>query len=346
MLVGRQMHLEAELLKWMLLTAIAIALMLAAASSALGIESTAESIPPRLLLPEMSATAKPLDQATNDHLSSSWTQESSSQSAEGQFCEQAGSIWRAIDCLRGDIDPYEAIVAWSQLRLADDMEVWREVALAVTYLRAGELTNSDRALDTARALTPNSAVVHYLTGVLRLTQATLASDWNDAMGPTQVRYVVRAPRGVVPNSRSMYRLLASMEFEKAIEHSDGICPYQALVESNSWCELGMPMVAPMVGDLLKAMKADSFEAKAHEILGQLHLERGALDIAEQHMDQAVAELDVVETAYRELGDQYADMGRRRAALRAYVKALKQREGVVGPTQGILQLLHKAFSSAD
>ena len=79
---------------------------------------------------------------------------------------------------------------------------------------------------------------------------------------------------------------------------------------------------PTAGDLLLALDAEEFDGKAHNTLGCLFLERGSLELAERHLDDAVqSRLDVV-YGYRDLGDEYRACGRHADAMRAYLKATK------------------------
>ena len=96
----------------------------------------------------------------------------------------------------------------------------------------------------------------------------------------------------------MYELAATLDFERAIELACALQLDEAIVPDRFPTSSALE---PTVGDLLLALGADNFQAKAHNTLGYLFLKRGALEPAEQHMDDAVqGGLDVV-YGYRDLG---------------------------------------------
>ncbi len=97
------------------------------------------------------------------------------------------------------------------------------------------------------------------------------------MGPPAIMLI--AMPQVVPNSKSMYELAAMQELEKAVELSSNVdlqaalAPY-ATVPGDT--EL-LPVVTPTVGDLLMALGADRFPARAHNMLGALCTDHGQLE---------------------------------------------------------------------
>ena len=98
------------------------------------------------------------------------------------------------------------------------------------------------------------------SAVAAAQQAVLAVDWEDAVGPSYVRLAAHVPDGLTPNTKSMYRMQAMIELEKAIERA-------------RYVEMETPLVAsdlsPRVYDLLMALGAAQFEANAHNMLGNL-----------------------------------------------------------------------------
>lgn len=69
-----------------------------------------------------------------------------------------------------------------------------------------------------------------------------------------------------------------------------------------------------------ALNAENFEAKAHAALGRLFLKRGALELAEQHLDDAASRGLTVIDGYCDLGDEYHARGQFAAALRVHLKS--------------------------
>jgi hypothetical protein len=90
------------------------------------------------------------------------------------------------------------------------------------------------------------------------------------------------PDDVVPNSRSMYRMLARVELEKAV----GLAAQVDLDEPLTPEYDNYVALRPTVRDLLVAMDVENFPARAHNMLGPLCIEDGVLDEAEMHIDAA------------------------------------------------------------
>jgi tetratricopeptide (TPR) repeat protein len=230
-------------------------------------------------------------------------------------------LWRIIELhRRGQVD--QAIAQWQQ---ADEMcgsEVWRHVAVAAAYLQAGDLEQAEAELDAALEMEPQNAPAHYFVGLLRLAQARGAKNWPDMIGPPAVMFI--ALPAVVPNTRGMYELMAMQEFAKAIELAPTL-DLQALLAPDVWAAEDvkyLPLVTPTVGDLLAALSADRYPARAHNVLGTMLTERGLFDEAEEHLDAAAAERMNGPTAYRDLGAALEVEERYDDAVRVYMKAFR------------------------
>ncbi|MBP90616.1 MAG: hypothetical protein CMJ64_28555 [Planctomycetaceae bacterium] len=307
------MHQEVELLKWMLLLALAGALTLAFAT---GIAEANELRPPMdepALLPgNIAELASPM----------------SAEQTKPPVAEEDVSmkVWQAIDAqYHEDFDT--AIVLWEAIQMPCETEVWKHVALGQAYLATDEVENATAALAMAEKLEPENPVVHYFVGVLRLQQAYLADEWNDAEGPRTTVLVAYPPHDVVPNTQSMYRLKAMMELEDAIKFAPQLHLYKSLVPDAWPTEAAM---APTVHDVLLATRANNCAAKAHNMLGDLYLQRGSLEQAEQHMDAAVAGGLSVVYGYSELAEEYENAGRHSDAMRAYLKATQEEPSKIAP----------------
>lgn len=201
--------------------------------------------------------------------------------------DQTLLVWDALTALHEN--DYEAAIAmWEGVLLRDDAEVWRQIALGNTHLALGNLEEATECLKLAAEIRPENPVVNYYTGILRLEQARYAPDFYDAMGIDVIRLAAYTPNDrympddVVPNSRSMYRMLARVELEKAV----GLAGQVNLDEPLTPDYGGYATLRPTVRDLLVAMDVENFPARAHNMLGPMCIEDGALDSAELHIDAA------------------------------------------------------------
>lgn len=313
MLVRTHMHQETELLKWMILFALAGALTLAFAAGTAG---AAELRPPmnepELLAAEITELAAPMG-----------TEEAKQLDVQDDVSMR---VWRALDAQHHK--EFEvAIELWEDVQMPCETEVWKHVALGQAYMATGEIDEAGVALERAGQLVPENPVVHYFQGVLRLQQAYLAEEWNDAEEARTTVFVSQSPLDVAPNTKSMYRYRAMMELKSAIKFAPRLHVYKSLVPDDWPTKAAM---APIVQDLLLATGADNFAAKAHNMLGDLYLQRGSLEQAEQHMDDAVAGGLSVVYGYSELAGEYENAGRHLDAMRANLKAAQEEPSKVAP----------------
>lgn len=313
MLVRSHMHQEVELWKWMMLLALAAALTFAFASGIAGASDLRPPMPEPALLPsEIAEWASPMG-----------VEEERQPVA---IDDVSMKVWQAIDAQHHDRFD-EAITLWEPIQMPCESEVWKHVALGQAYLANGEVEEASAALAMAKKLHPENAVVHYFLGVLRLQQAWMADEWNDAEGPRTTVLVAHSPHDVVPNTKSMFRLTAMMELGDAINFAPRLHQDKSLVPDD-WPTAAV--MAPTVHDLLLATHADNFAAKAHNMLGDLYLQRGSLVQAEQHMDEAVAGGVTVVYGYSELAEAYENAGQHSDAMRAYMKAAQEEPGKIAP----------------
>jgi tetratricopeptide (TPR) repeat protein len=310
MVTTRHMHLHLELVKWLAVLALAAALAIAAATRMAGAQQPpAEPLKPGLLPATIESWAQPM-----------------------------GDVWQILEQHRaGDFG--RAIHGWQTTPLPYETEVWRYVALAQAFVATADVDAAAEALEQALCLEPDNAVAHYYLGLLRLEQAELASEWHDAIRPLHTRLVARVPLQVSPNSKSMYKLAAMMELERAIELAPLVNDCQPLLPVG-WT--AQPASAATVGDLLVALSADRFEAKAHNVLSYLHLERGSAEAAEQHMDQAAALGLHIVYGYGDVGELYEQQHRYEDAARVYLKSMEHSRGIVLPATKTIENLRKAI----
>jgi tetratricopeptide (TPR) repeat protein len=230
----------------------------------------------------------------------------------------AAEVWRILE-LHRTREHKLAISAWKRLDVPAVTVVWKEIALGHAYLAMEEFDEAERVLGIATEMQPDNALAFYLRGVLRMQQAYLAVEWPETLGHGDTRLVGYSPPAVVPNSRSMYELAATMDFERAIDLAP-MTELDALIVPLT--SRGGMALEPTVGDLIVALGAEQFPAKSHNALSYLFLKQGALEVAEEHMDGAVAGGLAVVYGYQDLGDEYRARGQHADAARAYLKATK------------------------
>jgi tetratricopeptide (TPR) repeat protein len=236
--------------------------------------------------------------------------------------------------------PEEALTLWRDLQLTDAAAPWQHIAMGVAALQMDDLQAAAEHLFIAEELAPENPVTHYYLGLLRLGEARHARDWYDALGPAKVRFAAYRPHTVAPNTRGMYELVAMQEFEAAIENAAHIDRAMTLALPD---HRAVPTVAPVtVIDLMRALQCEKFEAQAHNILGAMYLDRGALDQAEVHMDAAYDGGANVVFGFRDLAQQYEALGRNGDAARVYLKAMENEPGFVLPIKKVLENFGKAL----
>ena len=236
--------------------------------------------------------------------------------------------------------PHGALHTWQELSLPANVGVWRELGIAVTNMQLADLDAASLALVKAELFDPENPLVFYFRGILHLEQAFVANEYFDAIEPDTFRFASYTPGGpTLRYSKSMYQLMAVQDMERAIELRHNIFQDETLLPSYL---LSAENASPTVGDLLKVWKVENFAGQAHNILGNLCLERGLLEQAENHMDEAKASGASVIYGYRDLGARYEAEHRHGDAFRAYAKAVGEDPSVVAPTQGILRSIGHAL----
>lgn len=339
MLVKRQMHLKTGALKWFLVSSLALLVASLTLAQSVAAPAGNETMPPPARLPAVvDNVAAPLEDGllqTND-----------SPNMSGLPCDPATQLWQILD----DFDKErlnEAIKGWNALMLPPESEVWRQVGIASAHIQLVELDAAMEALDAASSLDPDNPVVHYVTALLQLEQSFQADDLYDSGGKSKVRFASYGNTPMVPNTKAMYEYSAMVHLQRAIELGASVDLSQPLVpldwrvaDGDTPC---MPVVPPTVGDLLARIGAENFVGKSHNILGDMYLQRNALQQAEEHMDAANATGIRILTGYRELGEKYSRDGRYEDAIRVYTKAMKQGNGIAVPIQQIIRNLRAAMS---
>ncbi|MBI2481248.1 MAG: hypothetical protein HYV60_22195 [Planctomycetia bacterium] len=247
-------HTEWELLKWMILMALASVIALGVLTSVAGAVDLSNVVREPAALPsEVEGWAAPMEDLRVEE--------------PPPAADLAFRVWQALELQHGQkFDA--AITAWQAIDLSCEAAVWKQVALGQAYLATGEINSAAEVLLDAKGLQPDNAAVHYFLGLLRLEQAYVAEQWPDAVGPQVITFVAHWPTDVAPNTRSMYQLTAMMELEEAIKLASDLWTDEPLVPAD-WPSRAA--LAPTVGDLLLATSANNFEAKAHNMLSYLYL---------------------------------------------------------------------------
>lgn len=229
------------------------------------------------------------------------------------------SVWRILlDHATGQGD--RAIAGWHHVLLPPRMDVWRHVALASAYLETGQLEAAADAINAGWEIDAQHPLLHYYRGLLLLEEAAAQGiEFYDAAEQGPTRLASYRPPTVMPNSASMYRLVASMQIERAIEHAGAVVRHEPLVPVQPVYE---SRLTPTVDDLLAAIGADRFEGDAHHVLGDLFLERGNAELAEEHFDAATGAGVRVIFGYGELAAYYESHQRSLDAARAFAKELR------------------------
>jgi tetratricopeptide (TPR) repeat protein len=229
---------------------------------------------------------------------------------------------------------------WGTVDLPQATQQWKLIGIGVAEMQRGNLEAAATYLFAAEELNALNPVTHYYLGLLRLGEARQAKEWYDATGPAVVRFAAYRPHVVAPNTRGMYELVAMQEFEEAIANAANLDRAMMLAMPDHRVQTTATPVT--VADVLKALGCENFEGQAHNMLGAMNLDRGAVDAAEEHMDAAHAAGLQVVFGYRDLGAAFETEGRYGDAARAYLKALENDQGKVLPMKKILENFGKAL----
>jgi tetratricopeptide (TPR) repeat protein len=241
------------------------------------------------------------------------------------------ALWNTLAAqARGQFE--QAVSDWARTELPDDMRAWKHIAIAALYLERGRNDEAAEELAMAQMHEPDNAVVHYYLGMLHIRQADQAIEWPDYIQISNVRLVAYNP-SIVPNTKGMYELAATSDLERAVA-SAGCLDRDAALIPEGWTT--EPALRPTVADLLLAMGATEFEPNAHHMLGYLYIDRGALEVAEEHLDRT-NELGVrAPFIFNELGELYEGEGRHADAARAYLKGVRNGPDRVGALMRFFQ----------
>jgi hypothetical protein len=307
------MSLEIELVRWLLLVAAAIALILAIAT-ALAAGPVNE---PRLLPDDMGSFAKPMTPGA--------VQPYFPETPPGRQLPPAEAAAR----LRSIFDDHragralDAISGWEDLGLAEETAHWRQIAMGAAYLQLSDLQQAALHLEAARQRVPDHAVVAYFTGLLRLEQAAAAVRVPDGL-PRRDLLVAYTPL----EDKAMYQMAAIQELQMAIVRFADVRLDERLIDIDPLVEDAT--IAPTAGELLAAVGADNLVGKAHHLVFGVQLVRGELGEAEFHLDRAADSGIAVLYGYRDLAERYLGIGRNSAALRVLNKDLVRNHPWVEP----------------
>lgn len=293
-------HIAQELMKWLILTLLALALVLMLSQFADGQPVEAQSaitgrttLVPALLRSESPAT---------------------SIEARSSNVPTARRIWEILQ-LHEDQSFERAIDGWQGLSLFTCDEPWRAVAVGNAYLQLGDLDNALCVLHESTGQV--NAVTHHLRGVVhwlksrvatRSGKLYLAEEYQDharmefgkaLVLASQVR--MEDPLGLV-----VTKFIATRTFGSG----ETILPRKLSPPTNL-----------RVRDLLETLSLDDFVAKSHIGLAKVGLEVGKLAEVESHLDDAAKAGRDISDLYMVLGNAYEADGQSMAATRAFMKAM-------------------------
>lgn len=312
MFATRHMHLEMELVRWLLLVIAAFALVLALATAV-----AADPMgTPQLLPADMGELAKPIP--PTDPVRPFFPE---APAMEVPAAEMAARLWTVLEEHRAG-HVATALAAWEQIRLPYATAHYRELAMGAAYLQAGDQEQAERHLLIANQMQPVHPVVAYFTGLLRLEQAANVTRAPDlAYGRT--RLVAFTPQ----EDKAMYEGMALAELRDAIAYANDLWIDERLVTTNLRTE--EMVIMPHVGDLLAALGAENYVGKAHHTLFGLLMDRGELVVAETHLDAAADTGIATLYGYEDLATTYLAEDRPADALRVLRKDLALNHAWVG-----------------
>lgn len=245
----------------------------------------------------------------------------------------------------------DAIATWQATAAPCNSEVWRQLSIGVAHLYLGNHDMAAEHFSRAIDLDRENAPVHYFAGLMLLEQASHAREHHDAIlltGTRLVDYVPDRPSMTIDNGKAKTRLEleAINELETAITYASAL-ELDLTLADVKWVvpvpyPVAEPLVSPTVGELIGSLGADNLVGKAHGLVANVYLEHGDPSQAEYHIDQAVSRGIAVPYAYRTAGELYEEQGKSTDAFRAYLKAMKQGDGIVTPGTRALRSLGSAF----
>jgi hypothetical protein len=120
-------------------------------------------------------------------------------------------------------------------------------------------------------------------------------------------------------------------FQRAIDLAENVNLDQVLLPAE-WSvpddhTLSMPVMTPCVRDALQVFGGERFEGRSHLALGLLHMQRGSLEAAEEHLDSAAQLGEPTADFFRQLGEQFDKEGLSGDAMRAHLKAFSHGGGI-------------------
>jgi hypothetical protein len=228
--------------------------------------------------------------------------------------EAAERLWMIFDSHKAGRSG-EALAEWNEIRLPPYAAHWRDLAMGAAYLQAGALSRAEMSFEAARQRQPENAVVAYFMGLLRLEQAAAVMRVPDNLNKSHDRLVSYTPA----EDKALYEASAIMELQWAIARAHEIRLDEPLIETDM--QLEETVFVPRTVNLLAAIGGENFAGRAHHTLFGVHLRRGELEVAEQHLDQTAQSGTDVLYGYRDLAEAYLIQERHAEAVRALGKDL-------------------------
>lgn len=222
--------------------------------------------------------------------------------------DPALTLWQALvthATERGE----EALARWETVSLPPESAVWQCLARVAILLEHDRLGEAELILAEAWRLAPEQPLVHYYQGLFELSSL---APWR--------RTLMHAPWAAATNRAEVSEtaLAAMAHLERAV----ALAPE---LDRQAWLlpveVTAYPELRPTVADLLVALGVGNFVGDAHHLLGQMFLDQGQYEVAEEHLDAARRAGNQVVLAYEDLADAFVVEGRHRDAARVLGKTL-------------------------
>ena len=315
MIVRRELTAEHELIKWLMILALASALVLVYAARSASDDVVKSG---RSLRSGIQRWAVPND-LRQDPLAFEYNQGGDWGNPAERF-ELTVKLRQIVNDHRMN-NHEQAMLSWQDLRLPLEAEVWRAVAMAASYMRTGDDWAARPYLKDADAVANDNAVISFLKAELI---------WREIQQERE-EFGLMAGYTSTGNQLDQQKIRLAIDvYHKVltqVTHVDTLAPIVPKhwgVRENGSAET--PVYPPTVGELLHVLRLSDYVAITHSRLGVLYERTGELENSETQLDKA-AELGMdVSSQYLSLARSLKLIGKNAAAHRVFKKALEVRKG--------------------
>ena len=314
MIVRREMTAEHELLKWLVIMALASSLVLiyAAKSASDDAFKSARSFPSQIkrwTIP---------DDLSQDLLAFEHNEPADWGDAAERYALTVKLKQIVNDHRLGNHE--QALLEWQELRLPLESEVWRAIAMAASYMKSGDDWAARPYLKDADALANDNAVISFLKAELIWHELQKEGEHGMMAGYTSSGYGGDQDAAYV--AINVYKKVLAQA--RHVDTLAPIIPKHWGVRDNGLVQI--PVNPPTVGELLHALRLSDYVATSHSRLGELYGRIGELENAESQLDKAAEWGMDVSTEYLSLARKLRLTGKNAAAHRVFKKALGARKG--------------------